>query len=107
MPNVREWDGPAVLPHYVGVCWTGGGRRAQTKGWSEKIQGLKIPLDLYAHETERDPHEEIAHLEERIDELDTKIESCRKFILASRIAITGARLGLPRRSSAPSASIPA
>jgi len=44
---------------------------------------------LYAHETERDPHEEIVHLEERIDELDAKIENCRKFILASRIAITG------------------
>ena len=29
------------------------------------------------------------HLEERIDELDAKIESCRKFILASRMAITG------------------
>jgi hypothetical protein len=36
-----------------------------------------------------DPHEEIVHLEEQIDELAAKIESCRKFILASRIAVTG------------------
>jgi hypothetical protein len=41
-------------------------------------------LDLYAHETERDPHEEIVRLEEHIEELDAKIESCRKF--ASRLA---------------------
>ena len=44
-------------------------------------------LDLYAHETECDPHEEIVRLEEHIEEFDAKIESCRKFILASRIAI--------------------
>jgi len=44
-------------------------------------------LDLYAHETERDPHEEIVRLDEHIEELDAKIESCRKFILASRIAM--------------------
>ena len=36
-----------------------------------------------------DPHEEIVHLEEQIDELAAKIESCRKFILASRIAVAG------------------
>ena len=34
-------------------------------------------------------HDEIVHLEERIEELCAKIESCRKFILASRIAVTG------------------
>lgn len=44
---------------------------------------------MHSHETERGPHKEIVHLEERIDQLDAKIESCRKFILASRIAITG------------------
>jgi len=42
---------------------------------------------LYARETERDPHEEIVRLEEHIEELDAKVEGCRKFILASRIAI--------------------
>ena len=36
-----------------------------------------------------DLHEEIVRLEERIEELAAKIESCRKFILASRIAIVG------------------
>ena len=34
-------------------------------------------------------HDEIVCLEERIEELCAKIESCRKFILASRIAVTG------------------
>ena len=34
-----------------------------------------------------DPHEEIVRLEEHIEELAAKIESCRKFILASRIAV--------------------
>jgi hypothetical protein len=36
-----------------------------------------------------DPHGEIVRLEERIEELSGKIESCRKFILASRIAAAG------------------
>jgi hypothetical protein len=39
-----------------------------------------------------DPHEEIVRLEERIEELAAKIESCRKFILASRIAVAGGGL---------------
>ncbi len=34
-----------------------------------------------------DPHDEIERLEARIDELVAKLESCRKFILVSRIAI--------------------
>ena len=34
-------------------------------------------------------HDAIVLLEERIEELCAKIESCRKFILASRIAVTG------------------
>jgi hypothetical protein len=34
-------------------------------------------------------HEEIVRLEERAEELAAKIESCRKFILAGRIAIVG------------------
>ena len=41
-----------------------------------------------------DPHEEIVRLEEHIEELAAKIESCRKFILASRIAIAGGGLVL-------------
>ena len=34
-----------------------------------------------------DPREEIGRLEERIEELAVKIENCRKFILASRLAV--------------------
>jgi hypothetical protein len=41
-----------------------------------------------------DPHEEIVHFEEQIDELAAKIESRRTFILASRIAVGGGGLVL-------------
>ena len=34
-----------------------------------------------------DPREAIARLEERIEELDAKLESCRKFAAASRFAM--------------------
>ena len=36
-----------------------------------------------------DPHDEIVRLEEHTEELAAKIESCRKFILAARIAVAG------------------
>ena len=36
-----------------------------------------------------DPHDEIARLESQIEELAARIESCRKFILVSRIAVFG------------------
>src|ERR1700692_1182414 len=35
-----------------------------------------------------DPHDAIVRLEAQIDALEDRIESCRKFILASRIAMT-------------------
>jgi hypothetical protein len=35
---------------------------------------------------ERDPHDEIERLEARIEALAAKIDNCRKFILAGRIA---------------------
>jgi hypothetical protein len=35
---------------------------------------------------ERDPRDEIEHLEARIEALAAKIDNCRKFILAGRIA---------------------
>lgn len=41
-----------------------------------------------------DPRDEIVRLEERIEELTAKIESCRKFILASRISVAGGSLVL-------------
>ena len=41
-----------------------------------------------------DPHEEIVRLEEHIAELAAKIESCCKFIIASRIAVAGGGLVL-------------
>jgi hypothetical protein len=41
-----------------------------------------------------DPHEAIVRIEEQIEELAAKIESCRKFILASRIAVAGGGLVL-------------
>jgi hypothetical protein len=36
-----------------------------------------------------DPHDEIERLEAQIEELAAKLESCRKFILAGRIAVAG------------------
>lgn len=36
-----------------------------------------------------DYHDEIVRLEEQIDELAARIESCRKFILAGRILVIG------------------
>ena len=39
------------------------------------------------HDT--DPHDEIERLEAQIETLSGRIESCRKFILAARIAVAG------------------
>jgi hypothetical protein len=44
---------------------------------------------LHAYKSDGDPHDEIVRLEAHIEELAAKIESCRKFILASRIAMAG------------------
>jgi hypothetical protein len=44
---------------------------------------------LYAPKGDGDPHDEIVRLEAHIEELAAKIESCRKFILASRVALVG------------------
>jgi hypothetical protein len=41
-------------------------------------------MDEIAH---ADPHVEIERLETRIEELAAKLESCRKFVLAARVAI--------------------
>lgn len=41
-----------------------------------------------------DPHDEVVRLEEHIEDLAVKIESCRKLISASRIAVVGGVLGL-------------
>ena len=39
--------------------------------------------------SDRDPHDEIERLEAQIEELTARIDSCRKFILAARIAVIG------------------
>jgi len=36
-----------------------------------------------------DPRDEIVRLEAQIDELAARIENCRKFILAGRVAVAG------------------
>jgi hypothetical protein len=39
--------------------------------------------------SDTDPHDEIVRLEARIEQLAATLESCRKFILAARIAVAG------------------
>ena len=39
-------------------------------------------------------HDEIVRLEHHIEEIHAKTESCRKFILVSRIAVTGGTIAL-------------
>ena len=50
-----------------------------------------------------DPHDEIVRLEEHIEKLAARIENCRKFILASRVAIacSGLRARRPARRRNP------
>ena len=51
---------------------------------------------MRVHKSDGDPHDEIVRLEAHIEELAAKIENCRKFILASRIAMAGRRHCLRR-----------
>ena len=44
---------------------------------------------MHVDKSDGDLHDEIVRLEEHIEELAAKIENCRKFILASRIATGG------------------
>ena len=44
---------------------------------------------MYTGENGSDPRDEIVRLEAHIDELAAKIENCRKFILAARVATWG------------------
>jgi hypothetical protein len=44
--------------------------------------------------SDTDPHDEIVRLEAQIDELTEKLESCRKFILAGRVAAAAGGLVL-------------
>jgi hypothetical protein len=39
--------------------------------------------------SDADPHDEIERLEAQIEEIGSRLESCRKFILAARVAVTG------------------
>ncbi len=44
---------------------------------------------MHALKSNDDPHGEIVRLEQYIEELAAKIESCRKLVLASRIVVAG------------------
>ena len=41
-----------------------------------------------------DPHQEIERLEAEIDDLSARLESCRKFIMAARVAIACGAIAL-------------
>lgn len=46
-----------------------------------------ITTDTPDEEQDLDPHREIGLLEQRIEQLSDRLEGCRKFILAARIAM--------------------
>ena len=59
---------------------------ARTDSISYRLRAQRLRV-LYTHKNDGDPHDEIVRLEAQIEELAAKIESCSKFILASRIAM--------------------
>jgi hypothetical protein len=58
------------------------------RGWLAKRAGWGYSPSV-GHMNDGDPRDEIVQLEAQIDELAARIESCRKFILAGRIAMAG------------------
>ena len=49
---------------------------------------------MHPDKSDGDPHDEIVRLETHIEELAAKIESCRKFTLASRVSMAGGAIVL-------------
>ena len=49
---------------------------------------------MHPDKSDGDPHDEIVRLETHIEELAAKIDSCRKFTLASRVSMAGAGIVL-------------
>ena len=49
---------------------------------------------MHVDKSDGDLHDEIVRLEEHIEELAAKIESCRKFTLASRVSMAGGSIVL-------------
>ena len=49
---------------------------------------------MYPDKSDGDTHDEIVRLETHIEELAAKIESCRKFALASRVSMAGGAIVL-------------
>ena len=72
---------------------------------SRRAVVLRGCCTLSAHKSDGDPRDEIVRLEAHIEELAAKIEICRKFILASRIAIAGGGIALAAMFLAQSGSI--
>jgi hypothetical protein len=74
----------AALKGYRGV---GGG--LHTRRGRDHVTGMENIQDDPYCEGNGDPHDEVVRLEALIEELTAKIESCRKFILASRFVTWG------------------
>jgi hypothetical protein len=89
-------NGAIVLRRRVptpGGDYSGTVRASRSRGLQRRQRG-GVAVAYREDQENGDPHEEIVRLEEHIEELAAKIESCRKFILASRIAVAGGGLVL-------------
>ena len=89
-------NGAIVLRRRVptpGGDYSGTVRASRSRGLQRRQRG-GMAMAYREDQENGDPHEEIVRLEEHIEELAAKIESCRKFILASRIAVAGGGLVL-------------
>ena len=87
-------NGAIVLRRHVptpGGDYSGTVRASRSRGLRRRQRG-GVAVAYREDQENGDPHEEIVRLEEHIEELAAKIESCRKFILASRIAVASGGL---------------
>jgi hypothetical protein len=74
----------------------GVGLRTSYAAWPDHVTGMENIQDDPYCQGNGDPHDEVVRLEALIEELTAKIESCRKFILASRFVTWAVALSFLR-----------